>query len=807
MEQHNTSAGCLPLCTAPCYALDGGEEEGKQFRLETFYFDENRGIDDAAFENRGRRLTAADFIGDHPILAVKRKLYWLQRIDRSYNGVRPDSLMRGWANESSSLGALIPVQPDAVLFGEAALRSSTELLSFPSPGGPALAALALLHSLLTLHEDQRTQSTREQSLSELHADESDGSTSTVFAAKSMRESTIEQGGLGDAEEVVESHSHGEPAYHPELPHVEHVRDDAVEEEQSASSSARAAEVGIEIHVQKQEIVRALKTLAFQRRLLQASGYVLPPYVREHPVGSQLYEDSSPGLGEGSLVHLHLLNFCTQLVNALALSRSQSGEQAIDTVCAVGQQYKYLIGCIQALSSAFRTLAEFKADRDTRALLHLNRALSEEGNERGIESERPVMDLESFEGPPSGSQSELQVEPAKSSGKLIKLRKRKVVKKSRRTRSAEDTVDSVERPRGASTRLRAPQQDSGKVKRKSPGLVKKADAAARVRVTPRGAAKKTSKRAAIAGHRAAGGASAAQPRVLEKLGILVREEIPTIEGRSELQLKQIVANEEACECPSLEGNTAQGFSQSGEFHQHEIAPFCVLRGGGDDSESVCSSEASMEEQSNASLDELFQEQEDLRAAEACEVQAVNCVSSHPEKPEEKRDSGSTATESKEQQVVESVADAGMDQRLRSSAEKHVVNKDLVAGSTDSAFELGVNPSFSVEVQEKALQPAFSDDVSSRVKELLESPSSSSLDYDPLLSLPSKVFRRQVRSVVGEFIRGEISLQSLKRNSVPALRAFTFPLRPRANSDARRNMSVLVNNRRRSTRLVAAAQNAF
>ncbi|KAL8450376.1 hypothetical protein Emag_003222 [Eimeria magna] len=814
MEQYKTSGACLPFCTAPCYSLESSEEEGVQLHVETLYFDDNAGIDDAAFENRGRRLTAADFIGDHPILAVKRKLYWVQRIEHSYNGLLPESLMRGWANESSSLGALIPVQPDAVLSGEAALRSSTELLSFPSPRSPALAALALLHSLLTLHEDQRTQSTREQSLSDLHADGSDGSSFTEFAPTSMRESILEQGSLGDAEEAAESHLQEDPAYNPMYTHVEQARGDAVEEEQNDNLSASAAEAGIEMHVKKQEISRALKALAFQRRLLQASGYMLPPYVREHSLDMQLYEDSRIGQGEGSRVHLHLLNLCTQLVNALALNRSQSGERAIDTVCAVGQQYSYLIGCIQALSSAFRMLAEFKADRDSRALLYLNRALSEQGSGEGVDGETLVKDTESFEGPPSGSQSEPQVESKESSGKRIKLRKRKAVKKARRTLSPEDTVDSVAHPRGISIKPRTMQQESGKVKRKSQALGKKTDTASRVQVrnsTPL-AAKKRSKRTAAAGRRAEGEALAAQLRVSKRLrGNLVREEMPAIEGRSELQLRQVVLKKDECEYSNLEWNTAQGFAQSREFHQQKVAPFSVAQGVGYDAERVCSSEASMQDQSKLSFGEsVHKKEEDLEASQACEEQAADRVSSQPaQKTEEELDADSTATESNDRQVAESSESSVVDEWgecLGSSAEKQVLN-DMIAGSMESAFELCVGPSSSIKLQGRPLQTAFSDDVSSRVKELLAGPSSSSFDYDPLLSLPSKVLRRQVRSIVGEFIRGEASLQSFKRNSVPALRAFTFPLRPRANMEGRRNMSVLVNSRRRSTRLVVTSQDAF
>ncbi|KAL8443427.1 hypothetical protein Emed_006782 [Eimeria media] len=819
MEQHKTSAGCLPFCTAPCYSLEGSEEEGMQLHIETLYFDDNTGIDDAAFENRGRRLTAADFIGDHPILAVKRKLYWVQRVERSYNGILPESFMRGWANEASTLGALIPVQSDAVLSGEAALRSSTELLSFPSPRGPALAALALLHSLLTLHEDQQTQSTREQSLSELHADGSDESSG--FAPSSVRESVLEHDSPGDAEEeVIKSHLQEELLYNPVYAHVEQARGDAAEDQQSDSLSASAAEAGVEMHVKRQEIARALRTLAFQRRLLQANGYMLPPYMREQSLDLQPYEGSRSGQGEGSRVHLHLLNLCTQLVNALALNRSQSGERAVDTVCAVGQQFSYLIGCIQALSSAFRMLAEFKADRDSSALLHLNRALSEQESVQADDSETPVKDTESSEGLPSGSQSEHQVESKESSGKRIKLRKRKTVKKARRTLSAEDTVDSVARSRGISVKPRATQQESGKVKRKSQGLVKKTDTASRMQprnVTPL-AAKKRSKRTAAAGRRAAGDASAAQPRVSKRLkGNLVREEMPAIEGRSELQLRQVVLKKDECEYPNLEWNTAQGFSLSGEFHQHEIAPFSVAQGGEDenDAESACSSEASMQEQSESSFDGNLQQQEEeekeeegLEASQACEEQAADCVSlQSAQKTEEELEAESTATESNEQQVAGSIEATEVDDEcLERSEEKEEVN-DMIACSMESAFELGDDSSFSFKLQDTALQPALSDDVSSRVKELLAGPSSGSFDYDPLLSLPSKVLRRQVRSIVGEFIRGEISLQSFKRNSVPALRAFTFPLRPRANSEGRRNMSVLVNNSRRSTRMVAAAQNAF
>ncbi|KAL8275319.1 hypothetical protein Esti_000768 [Eimeria stiedai] len=789
MEQRKSSVGCLPFCTAPCYSLDGGEEEGVKLHLETLYFNDIRGIDDTAFENRGRRLTAADFIGDHPILAVKRKLYWVQRIERTYGGILPEPFRRGWADESSDLGALIPVQADAVLFGEAALRSPMELLSFPSPRGPALAALALLHSLLTLHEDKRTQSTREQSLSELHADGFDESASTGFAPKSMREPIFVQGSLDDTEEVVGSHLQEEPAYNPAFAHVDQVRHDAVEEQQRYSLSADAAEADIEMHGKKQEISRALRTLAFQRRLLQAGGYVLPPYVREHFLGLQLYE-SRIGQVEGSRVHLHLLNFCTQLVNALALNRSQPGERAIDTVCAVGQQYSYLIGCIQALSSAFRMLAEFKADRDSRALLHLNRALSEEGSEKGVDTETPVLHAESSEGLPNGFQSELQQVHMKSSEKRIKLKKRKVVKKSQRTSSADDTAYSVARPR-VLMKPRATQQKSGKVKRKTQEFVKTADTASNVQVrnVTALAVKKKSKRTAAGGRRADGGASAAQPRVSKRLrGNLVREEMPAIEGRSELQWKQLVLNREESEYSSREWNAAQGYSQSGEFHQHEIAPFSVAQGSRDDAESVCSSEASVQEQFKTSLDEDV-EQEVLEASEACEEHAADCLSSQAvETTEEDLDAESTTTESSEQQLDESLDRAVVGQCLGSSGEKQVANGSI-AGSMESAFELTVDPSFCVTLQGKALQPAFSDDVSSRVKELLAGPSSDSFDYDPLLSLPSKVFRRQVRSIVGLFIRGEVSLESFKRKSLPALRALTFPSRPRANSDARRSIFVL------------------
>ncbi|KAL8429257.1 hypothetical protein Efla_005534 [Eimeria flavescens] len=810
MDQSNSAGGCLPACSLPCFLLEEGEEEERPFPLEGMRLD-SLTEDASAFEGRGRRLTTADLIGEQPVLGVRRRLYELQRISRSYSGLLPQRLVEGWWQRTPEMVFLVPVQPDAVLSGEAALRSPAELLAFPSPTAPALAALALLQSLLSLHKEQQTQESRQRpsgsALSECESEDSSPSecssldSAEAFAAGQHADDGGQTGSEQQLQQQQLQRLQQEGQEEASFSNVERHRPDfpsntGVENERQEAEAPAAAEGGL--RVEKQEIVSALKALAFQRRLLQSSGYELPQCLRRHPV-SLLLDDNAAGGGgeEGSSsrrLNLHLLNFCTHVVNALALHRWQSGEEALETVYSVSQQYSHLIGCIHALSAAFRTLAEFRAERDSLLFLEDQQEASaaaeseeeeaeEEGEKEEEEGGRPAGESADGDSQEAGTSAEAtsgEAVEGGEGGKKKKTRKRqvaqkkkgKIQKQSKRVSGkgaadADGLADLTEKkPLNASQQKRAAEGKS--VKRKKPARkTEEGSASSKAKsqkITRGGGPRKKSKTPAaarLAPHSQVSG------RLMKNL---LDEGMSPTEGCTEFVGGEVVpveptkvnATPPAAGCCSLSSQ------------EEEEALLLAAKQAADDTGGVIRSESSLPEEEGeekALVDSI--------KADTCGP-TVLCVADIREEQDASVCPSAKQPEKEAEEEALETGEAGSS-KLPVGGEQEASwcpssPSSAAASSGASGIDLGDLASCG-SLAADGLQPAFSAEVSRHVQQLLAAAPSSldSFDCDnPLLSLRSKVYRRQVRSVVGEFMRGETSLTSFKRSSLAvAPRSWSFP----------------------------------
>lgn len=367
-----TADECLSACMMSCDSLERNKQGDAGPPLEILYLDEDSGVGGAAGV-RGRRLTAADFMGEHPVLAVKRKIYEFQHLHRRRKRASWASPSLDRVPTSPRIGVLHPVFPDALLLGEAGLRSSEDLLRIPRPQTPALSALKLLHWLLALHaQEQQTMwlvDERRDEAKVMEVDETAVEGSVLKTAEHLVTSTVPD--EGRKEDDVTPQEHQEPC--DEAPHHSNYMEvaqqhDILTIDQFDRLPADVAELGKGFHVKKQEVLCALNALATQRRSLQTSGYILPAHVGDAPGGMQSHGRSFVE-AEETCISSHLLKFCARLVTALALGRFERGEDAIDSVYSICEQHSYLVGCIEPLSSAFQSLAEFRANRDCRAALN------------------------------------------------------------------------------------------------------------------------------------------------------------------------------------------------------------------------------------------------------------------------------------------------------------------------------------------------------------------------------------------------------------------------------------------------------
>lgn len=366
-------------CTLLCPLTHADEDPyGGGLSVETLIIDE----DDTAVQSRGRRLTSADFIGEHRVIAVRRSLYKLHCIESEGGILAPffAAISEPWSPlNPHRTGVLTPVSPDALLLGPSSLRPLEDLLVIPRRPS---AALALLNDLLNLHREQHGGSIGRPMARPLGVEpmvpdrelfafqeaqyypsyEAEGD-----AAGARSESCSLDDGNSFFEEgsaaVTEGPTPGGKCdawlecIEVEMPRAEY-----------DGLTARTAELEKSLVLKRQNVVNAIASLAWERRLLQSHSVSwLPPLTLTADSRLSRCATASADLQPlAARATNRLLSLCEALVQSVSSHQQHvSRKAAADAVAAALEQHSHLVGAVRALTAAYGDLAIFRARCDSR----------------------------------------------------------------------------------------------------------------------------------------------------------------------------------------------------------------------------------------------------------------------------------------------------------------------------------------------------------------------------------------------------------------------------------------------------------
>lgn len=784
MASRGTSGRLFPVCSTACDSMDCSEDEDVGPLLETVCLEDESDFDNEAFQGRGRRLTTADFIGSSPVLAVKRKLYEFRRL-RSHKGLFSRGLYWGWGRKPPRTGVLNPVQVDAVLCGETALRSPTELMAIPRPTTPASAVLALLQSLLALQEEeQKAQLVLAAGVGQQEAAESESALWREFFESAAESVPCEQ----RLEEVLEA----KDDQMPQVQQIEQMREEdaealelvevgeaaeALRKEDFAKISDAISELGNKIYKKKQQVVEALEALAEQRRLLQSSGFVLPARVLlVHGNMSMSCTDTR--------ISAHLLSFCSSLVDALSLGHGEKAEDAVESVYSICERYSYLIGCITALSSAFHALAELRTQRNSREALNRMEMGAADNNSKETQCSVAAKAQGTSNGKKKGAHSSTR-------GKAGK-------KQAKPKRSA--TKDEAVANNKGATRRKGSSAASGDKKGRSRKRTKattrkkakKAKSVARLSTGAQKVPKKTQSASAASGQNAKAAAAAGKKaRVASKEAATVKTSSCTTSRESEKSNNCVDVGIQAGQA-EIDGTWEErplwlhaedpieeepNVSSSQPLREGEgglaVSGSSSVAGEADTGSSPKEAEGSQRRQSKAAVLRFIVDEDELN--EALSKADAGAL----ETPEDSDNSAEAAAAA----VCPSRIELGVD--LSACGASVGIEEDEESSSTaeslDSSFFEPPDISFSGGTEFLGSRLGWRrrpEEVLSRSGEETVSASAShntNFEFDALVCLRSKSMRESVRSKVGDLIRGASSQSSEAKRvaDLPAARASTLP----------------------------------